>query len=137
MNVKALNLAELILILLFGATAAQGQLAVTVSPPKVTGNKAVVSLELKNTFKEKVESARAVCFLLDEQGKIVGQATQWVIGGTKDKPPLAADAKTTFNLIIPMDKVTNTNLTAKVSLNRIILEGGKVGDPQKDFELIK
>jgi len=41
--------------------------AVTVSPLKVIGQKAIVSLALTNHLAEKVESARAVCFLLDEQ----------------------------------------------------------------------
>ena len=38
--------------------------------------KAVVPLGMKNNFTEKVESARAVCFLLNEQGKVVGQSTK-------------------------------------------------------------
>ena len=46
---------------------ASAQLAVTVSPLKVIGQKAIVSLALTNHLAEKVESARAVCFLLDEQ----------------------------------------------------------------------
>src|SRR5258707_6551407 len=67
---------------------ASAQLAVNVSPPKVTETKAVVPLAMKNDFSEKIESARAAVFLLDEQGKIVGHATKWVIGGTHDKPAL-------------------------------------------------
>jgi hypothetical protein len=46
---------------------ASAQLAVTVSPLKVIGQKAIVLLALTNHLAEKVESARAVCFLLDEQ----------------------------------------------------------------------
>src|SRR2546422_11544341 len=95
---------------------APAQLAVTVSPVKITGQKAVVPLAMQNKFSEKVESARAVCFLLDEQGKVVGQMTRWVIGGTKDKPGLAPDAKTTFNFVVPLAKApTTTNLTPKVN----------------------
>jgi len=117
---------------------ASAQLAVTVSPVKITGQKAVVPLAMKNNFTDKVESARAVCFLLDEQGKVVGQMTRWVIGGTKDKPALAPDAKTTFNFVVHLAKApTTTNLTAKVSFNRIILEGGKLVEPNKGFEIEK
>jgi len=47
----------------------QAQLAVTVSPVKITGQKAVVPLAMTNNLAESVESARAVCFLLDEKGK--------------------------------------------------------------------
>jgi hypothetical protein len=50
-------------------------------------------LELKNTFTNNIESARAVVFLLDDQGKMVGQAAHWIIGGTKAKPGLAANER--------------------------------------------
>jgi hypothetical protein len=42
---------------------ASAQLAVTVSPVKTTGQKAVVPLAMNNNFAEKIESARAACFL--------------------------------------------------------------------------
>jgi hypothetical protein len=42
------------------------QLAVTVLPVTITGPKAVVPLVLKNNFTNAVQSARAMCFLLDE-----------------------------------------------------------------------
>jgi hypothetical protein len=118
---------------LLAAAAASAQLAVSVSPVKVTGSKALVKLELKNTFAEKIESARAVCFLLDEQGKVVGQATQWVIGGalqaaTGQRPPLGAGATNTFHFVIPTERATLTNLAARVSFTRVVLEGGKMVD---------
>ena len=47
------------LILLMGVLTAQAQLSVTVSPVKITGQKAVVPLAMKNMFNENVESARA------------------------------------------------------------------------------
>ena len=104
---------------------AHASLVVKVGEPKTTGGKAVIKLEMTNTFKDKIESARAVVFLFDDQGKVVGQTTRRVIGGTKDKPPLAPDAKTTFSFVVPTDKpFTKT----KVSFNRVILEGGKVVD---------
>ncbi len=104
---------------------AHANLAVKVGEPKTTGGKVVIKLEMKNTFTEKIESARAVVFLFDDQGKVVGQTTRWVIGGTKDKPALAPDSKTTYNFVVPTDKpFTKT----KVSFNRVILEGGKVFD---------
>jgi hypothetical protein len=121
-----------VLILFFSATIARANLVVTVNEPKTTGTKAVIRLELKNTFTEKIESARAVVFLLDDQGKVVGQMTRWVIGGTKDKPSLAPDAKTTFNFVVPTDKVFTET---KVNFNRVVLEGGKSVDPHKGVEI--
>jgi hypothetical protein len=99
---------------------------------KITGQKAVVPLAIQNGFAEKIESARAVCFLLDEQGKMVGQSTQWVIGGSKDKSPLAAGATNAFNFVVAAAKpFTRTNLTAKVSFSRVVLEGGKLADARQ------
>lgn len=117
--------------------AAHAQLAVTVSPPKITAQKAVVPLAMRNGLAEKIESARAVAFLLDEQGKAVGQpTTRWVIGGAQDKAGLAAGATNAFHFVIASDKpFTTTNLTAKVRFSRVVLEGGKLADVAKDVSV--
>lgn len=127
---------KLALIILMVALTAQAQLAVTVSPVKVTGQKAVVPLTLKNNFTEKVESARAVVFLLDEEGKMLGQSTRWVIGGSKDQPALEPKNETKFNFVIPANKpIITTNLTAKVNFTRVVLEGGKLVDVSRDVKV--
>ena len=112
------------------------QLAITVLPVKVTGQKAVVPLVLKNNFTEKVESARAVVFLLDEEGKMLGQSTRWVIGGAKNQPALESKNETKFNFVIPTTKpLTTTNLTTKVNFTRLVLEGGKLADLRNDVKI--
>jgi hypothetical protein len=121
-------------LLLFCVVTAQAQLAVTVSPVKIVGQKAVVPLAMKNNLTNKVESARAVCFLLDDQGKMIGQSTQWVIG--QNKTGLAAGATNTFNFVITSPQPwTSTDLTAKVSFSRVILAGGKLANPAKDVSV--
>ena len=123
---------RIILIYLLGLIAAHAQLAVTVAPPKIVGKKAVVPLAIRNGFSTKIESARAVVFLLNEQGKMLGQSTRWVIGGSQDKPGLAAGATNAFHFVIAGDKpFATTNLTAKVTFSRVILEGGKISDVSK------
>jgi hypothetical protein len=112
--------------------ACRAALSVKVETPKQVGKKVVIQMLLKNTFKEKVESARAQVFLIDDKGKVVGQAVRWVIGGTKDKPALAPDAETTFNFVVETDKSFATN---KVTFTRIILEGGKLVDVNKSVEI--
>jgi hypothetical protein len=52
------------------AITAQAQLTVTVAPPKIANQKTVVELKMKNGFAANIESARAICFLLDDQGKL-------------------------------------------------------------------
>ncbi|HXB60948.1 MAG TPA: hypothetical protein VNU95_15350 [Candidatus Acidoferrales bacterium] len=67
----------LLAAMLLCGLSARAQLAVSVLPPKVIGQKAVVQLKMKNDLADKVESARAVCFLMDGQGKVISQATKW------------------------------------------------------------
>jgi histidinol-phosphate/aromatic aminotransferase/cobyric acid decarboxylase-like protein len=112
---------------------AAAQLVVTVSPPKIAEQKAVVELKMKNSFAVNVESARAICFLLDDQGKMVGESTKWVIGGTKNRPALESKKETSFNFVITSNQpFVTTNLTAKVSFSRVVLEGEKLADPKTD-----
>lgn len=128
-------LAIALLILLLPASA---QLAVTAAPLKITGQKAILPLTLRNGFAEQVESARAVCFVLDDQGKMVAQATRWVVGGTKDRPALAAGATNTFHFVVASEKpFTTTNLTGKLSFTRLVLAGGKLADPGKDVTVVQ
>jgi hypothetical protein len=128
-----------ILLLLIAALTAPAQLAVTVSSVKVTGQKAVVPLALENRLSEKIESARAMVFLLDEQGKVIGQpTTRWVIGGglqptTGTTNGLASGATNIFHFVVTSAlPFSTTNLTAKVQFPRIVFEGGRLGDPSRD-----
>jgi hypothetical protein len=125
--------ALLALLMTFGFVAAKADLIVKVDPPKQVGQKVVVKLTMKNTFKETVESARAQVFLVDDNGKVAGQAVRWVIGGTKDRPALAPDAETTFNFVVQTDKPFTA---AKVTFTRVILEGGKLADVNKEVQII-
>jgi hypothetical protein len=131
----------IILLLVMLTVTAQAQLTVTVSPPQVTGDKAIVPLGLKNTFGQGVTAARAAVLLLDEQGKMVGQSAKWVIGGASQpangtKAALAAGGTNTFNFVITATKpFTSTNLTAKVVFNRILLADGKLADASKDVQI--
>ena len=118
--------------LIFAITAAHAQLGVTVLPVKTVGQKAIVPLALKNDFTATITSARAAVFVSDERGKVVGQATRWVIGGAPGKPGLEPKATNAFHFVITSSKpLESTNLTAKVVFNRVVLEGGRSVDPKK------
>jgi hypothetical protein len=120
------------------STVGHGELAVTISSPKVTGQKAVVPLVMQNHFNQKIESARASVFLLDEKGKMVGQSTKWVIGGIKNQSSLAPGGTNSFFFVITSDKpFATTNLTVKLNFNRVVLDGGKLADAGKDVEIRK
>lgn len=114
---------------------AGAQLSVMVSPVNAEGNKAVVKLNFKNDLTNAVQSARASVYLLAGE-TVVGQGTRWVIGGAKDKPYLAPGATNSFFFVLSSDKpFPRTNLTAKVNINRLVLEGGKLGDANKDVSV--
>jgi hypothetical protein len=131
--IMSLKISSLFLLCSF---AVQAQLAVTVLPVKFTGQKADVLLVMTNNLADSVASARAVCFLLDDQGKMAGQTTKWVIGGTKDRPSLPPKCGATFNFVITSPHPwATTNLTAKVSLIRVVLDNGKLLDPAKDARI--
>lgn len=132
-NMKHIGPILLAFVWLLGSTTVYAALTVKEDKPKQVGKKAVIKLTMKNTFTEKIESARAQIFLLDDKGNVVGQAARWVIGGTKAKPPLAPDAETTFNFVVVADKLFATN---KVTFTRIILEGGKVVDASGNIQIV-
>jgi opacity protein-like surface antigen len=114
---------------------ATAQLAVAVTPPKVTGQKAVVQLKMKNGLGEAVKSARAVCFLLDDQGKMVGQSTKWVVG--QNHTGLEPKAEATFNFVITSPQPwTTTNLAAKISFSRVVLDSGKLADVKQNVSIV-
>ena len=116
----------LLFLLPFNAVA---ELTVRVSPPKITGQKAIVLLAIENHFPTKIESVRAAIFILDETGKMLAQGTQWIIGGSKDKPGLSAGSTNVFQFVVTSDKPLTTNVTSKVVVNRIVLEGGNLARP--------
>ncbi len=125
---------KILACLFLSVLTAQAQLAVTVTPPKLAGQKAVVQLKMKNNFGDAVQSARAVCFLMDDQGRMVGQSTKWVIG--QNKTGLEPKGETTFNFVITSPQpFTTTNLTAKISFSRVVLDGGKLADAAKDVRI--
>lgn len=121
-----------VLGLLALVTVANAELSVKVQESKLAGAKAIVKLTMKNTYSKTVESARAAVFLLDDNGKVVGQRTEWVIGGTKDRPPLAPNGTNVFNFVIPTDKPYKK---ANVTFTRIILQGGQVIEAGKGFQI--
>jgi hypothetical protein len=127
----------ILIVVLLSFGRAQAQLNVKVLPVMVEGNKALVKLNLKNDLTNAVESARASVYLLNGES-VVGQATRWVIGGTKGKPSLVPGATNSFFFVVSSDKsFPRTNLTAKVNFTRVVLQGGALADMEKDVKIEK
>jgi hypothetical protein len=121
------------LVLFCAAVTAQAQLAVTVSPPQIVGQKIVVKLTMRNNLPDKIESARAACFLSDKNSKVIGQSTKWVIGENGLEPK----GKTMFNFVVSVRQAfPTTNLTAKVTFSRVILDSGPMVNVQQNVTVI-
>jgi hypothetical protein len=128
-----MNSIKFLLLLLICTLTVHAQLVVLVSPVKIVGQKAVATLEMTNNLAQSVKSARAICFLVDERGKMIGQSSKWVIGGIKDRPALLPNSGTTFNFVITSPQpFISTNLTARVTFNRLVLDGGNLADVSKN-----
>jgi hypothetical protein len=127
-----MNVIKFFILFLVCAFTAHAQLVVNVLPVKTVGQKAIAMLAITNNLAVSIASARAVCFLVDEQGKMVGQSSRWVIGGTKDRSELQPKTGTTFNFIITSSQPLATNITAKISFSRIVLVDGKQADVKYD-----
>jgi hypothetical protein len=120
-------------IFLFSFTL-HAQLLVEVLPIQFAAQKAIVPLKFKNHLPNRVEAARAVCFLLDENGKMVAQGTHWVIG--QKMSMLYPQQEATFNFVVTApEPFLQTNLTAKISFTRLTLATNVVGDVRKDITI--
>lgn len=83
-----------------------------------------------------MESARAVCFLLDEQGKMVGNPLNGSSAAQKNRPALSSKAGTSFNFVITNPQPFATaNLAAKVSFSRMVLDGSKLADMRQSVNV--
>lgn len=132
---KMITFSSIVALSVFTA-AGHAELSVAVSKAKSVGQRTLVKLEMRNGFDKAVESARAAVFITDDQGKVVGQGAKWVISGTRMKAGLVRGGTNTYNFLVTLDgPVTKTNLTTKVSFNRVILEGGGLADPVKDVTI--
>lgn len=121
-----------LIALVASSTLANANLVMKVGEPRTIGAKTAVKLELKNTFGNKIESVRATLFLIDEQGKAVGQMTRWVVGGTKDRPGLVPNASRSYEFVVTTERPFTST---KVLINRIVLEGGKLADVTKEVTI--
>ena len=64
--------------------------------------------------------------------KVANRSTNWIIGGSEDKPSVAAGTTNSYYFLTTINKpFSTTNLTGKVSFCRIGLEGEKLAESKK------
>lgn len=136
-HTRRILLYVLVLVFLVCGVAVNAELWVTVSPPKIVGQKVVVSLTMSNGLSETLESARAAVFLFDGQGKAVGRSARWVVGGQGEpgfNSSLRPGGTNAFHFVVASERpLASSNLTAKVSFVRALLSGGKAVDVAKEI----
>jgi hypothetical protein len=112
---------------------ASASLVVETRPLSLAGQKAVVRLDMKNTFDEEVRAARATVFLIDQNGKVQAEATHWVIGGNKNIPGLAPGATNSFSFVLTAPKALSaTNWSTRIRFNRVILAQDKLANLESE-----
>ena len=90
---------------------------------------------MTNELTNEIKSARAICLLLDEHGKMVGQSTKWIIG--QNKKLLEPNDKAKFDFVITTPQpMISSNLTIKVIFSRVILAGGRAADVRQTVEVL-
>lgn len=123
-----------ILLSLVWPFAAWSALLVTSAKPKTTGQKTLIKLDMQNTFSENVQGARATVFLLDAAGKVSGQATHWIIGGSKNRPSLATNGQAFYYFVVPLKKPF---VKVQLMVDRVVLESGRAINIGKDVVIKK
>jgi SLAP domain-containing protein len=122
----------LLVCLLLLPLFSEAKLLVEVGKSRQTSKNVVVSVTMKNIFTQAIDGARATLILMDESGKSVAQLTQNVIGTTRC-PTLKPGRSEIVSFVFPKDVVFKK---AKVVFAKVVLDGGKTVDPEKDVEIV-
>ena len=115
--------------LIFLPFLTEAALVINMREPKITGRKAVIKLDMENTFSKKLEGAKGTIFLMDDGGNVVSQASRWIIGGAKNRPSLGSEDKANYYFVVPAAKPFSKT---RLMIDRVVLEGGKLANPVKD-----
>lgn len=133
------NIMNILIVLGFAISGLQAQIEVSVKETKQTGQKALVELEMKNTYSQNLKAARVWVFLMDEKGKVVGQKAQWLVGNEPNKEAnagttLEAGKQEAYSVALDTNRsqrIDEKPFQAKITYSRLILEDGTLLNPQK------
>lgn len=122
---------------------------VAVVATESTPSKSVVKIKARNNFDQNVKAARAWVFLMDDQGKVVGQNAQWIIGGDSSDGPQESEGRKTGAPLEPEKEAeysiavnhssqgANPPTQTKITFSRIILADGTLVNPHKSVEALE
>ncbi|MDX2109328.1 MAG: hypothetical protein SFY80_03710 [Verrucomicrobiota bacterium] len=109
---------------------ASADVACKIDSITTAGNKAMVTVKIRNNFEQSIKDARIWVFLVDAEGKVAGNKAEWIIGGKPDQQnSLAAKAENDYPVVI----TTKQPFThAKIVFSKIIMENGSSPDIDKE-----
>ena len=118
-----------LVFMFFGVASLHATIDVSVSSIETKGSKSIVRMEASNGYEQGVKDARAWVFLLDAEGKVVGNRAHWIVGGSSEgREPLDSQASDEF--LVAVDTKAPP-ASAKVVFSKIILEDGTSINPRK------
>ena len=98
-------------------------LEISITDVESNGNSGIVHMKLKNSFEQGVRSARIWVFMLDDEGKVVGNQAQWLFNGEGEKSSLEVEEERDSTVMVESE---NPFSTAKATFSRIIMEDGTI-----------
>ncbi len=121
---KIIKLLSVLALFLMGHTSvvlAQSENGLVLSAPilKEVQGKTLVTLQVQNTMSSDVTGARAWVFLMDANGKVVGNQAQWLVSN-ETQNTLQSGATREFTVSVEATGATQ----AKVIFPRIVLADG-------------
>lgn len=106
----------------------RANMEISVELADVHESNSFVHLETKNGFDQDIKDARVWVFLMNDEGEVVGNKAQWIIGGDSlQKEPLSVEQSQSFKIAVDTESKPTK---AKVTFSRIILEDGTLVEPQ-------
>ena len=92
-----------------------------------SGGRASIDLEMTNKSDTTISSARVWVFLMDTEGKVVGNHSEWLFGGGAERAddeiePIESGEEAVISFSFPAEKPLDT---ARVTFSRIIDDSGK------------
>ena len=137
-----MNLKKLLSGLLFivSTLCANAQVEIRLTETKQVGQKALVKMELNNGYSQALKGARVSVFMMDEEGKVVGQKAQWIVGGddaTKtDSQNSALESGKKNEYAVAVNTLRGQTedeepFKARITFSRLILNDGTLLNPQK------
>ncbi|MGB0371725.1 MAG: hypothetical protein ACPGN3_10250 [Opitutales bacterium] len=126
-----------LLVLALGVNSALARLNVSLTDANWKDGKASLSLEASNAGDSAITGARVWIFLMNDDGKVVGNHAEWIIGGKRPEdnpnPSLDAGEESTYEVSFKNEKPFTQ---ARVTFSKLLGEDKKPLNPRKAASVV-